>query len=210
MTPGTIVRKHEEFNPNLMLGNFTPQGRAFSGVFAYVDQLGYKITATNAAGLRQVADKGFHFVPIIETDSTGCWTELQTKDFANEVPEFNPEKGEVECNNMPIISLLARDLSNKKQQKIVLMSSADCISNGEFSKGRNGVKSANYEVILQTGLWFSDGYFPVNTNRPDRPDNQIKFIKYTDMIWIKLFFMGLVPIILAIFGTKIWYRRSRI
>lgn len=209
MTPGTIVRKHEEFNPNLMIANFTAQGRAFSGVFAYVDQLGYKITATNAAGLRQVADKGFHFVPIVETDSTGCWSECQTMDFANETPEFNPEKGEKECNNMPIISLLARDLSNKKQQKIVLMSSADCISNGEFSKGRNGVKSANYEVILQTGLWFSDGQFPVNTNRPDRPDNQIKFIKYTDMIWIKLFFMGLVPIILAIFGTRIWYRRSR-
>lgn len=209
MTPGTIVRKHEEFNPNLMIANFTAQGRAFSGVFAYVDQLGYKITATNAAGLRQVADKGFHFVPIVETDSTGCWSECQTMDFANETPEFNPEKGEKECNNMPIISLLARDLSNKKQQKIVLMSSADCISNGEFSKGRNGVKSANYELILQTGLWFSEGQFPVNTNRPDRPDNQIKFIKYTDIIWIKLFFMGLIPIILTIFGTMIWYRRSR-
>ena len=209
MTPGTIVRKHEEFNPNLMLGNFTPQGRAFSGVFAYVDQLGYKITATNAAGLRQVANKGFHFVPIIETDSTGCWTELQTKDFANEVPEFNPEKGEVECNNMPIISLLARDLSNKKQQKIVLMSSADCISNGEFSKGRNGVKSANYEVILQTGLWFSDGYFPVNTNRPERPDNQIYYVKYSQLIWIKAFFMGFIPIILAIIGIMIYYKRSR-
>lgn len=209
MTPGTIVRKHEEFNPNLMIANFTAQGREFSGVFAYVDQLGYKITATNAAGLRQVADKGFHFVPIVETDSTGCWSECQTMDFANETPEFNPEKGEKECNNMPIISLLARDLSNKKQQKIVLMSSADCISNGEFSKGRNGVKSANYELILQTGLWFSEGQFPVNTNRPDRPDNQIKFIKYTDMIWIKLFFMGLIPIILTIFGTMIWYRRSR-
>ena len=110
---------------------------------------------------------------------------------------------------MPIIALLARDLGEKKQQKIVIMGSADCISNGEFSKGRNGIRSGNYELILQTGLWFSDGKFPVNTNRPERPDNAIFHVKFSQMIWIKAFFMGLIPIILALVGTFIYVRRSR-
>ena len=171
--------------------------------------MGYKITATNAAGIRQTADKGFHFVPIVAADSTGCWNEKQTKDFVNETAEFNPELGEVEANGMPIIALLARDLPDKKQQKIVIMGSADCISNGEFSKGRNGVRSANYELILQTGLWFSDGKYPVNTNRPDRPDNQIYYVKYPQMIWLKIFFMGIIPIILARSGARIYLNRSR-
>ena len=209
LTEGTIAKKNEEFASNLMISRFTPQGLTFSGVFAYVDRLGYKITAPNAAGIRQVADKGFHFVPIVAADSTGCWNELHTMDYVNETAEFNPEKGEVEANGMPIISLLARDITDKKQQKIVIMGSADCISNNEFSKGRNGIRSANYELILQTGLWFSDGYFPVNTNRPERPDNQIKYLKYTNLIWIKGFFMYLIPILLAAFGTMIWYKRSR-
>ena len=209
LAEGTIARKHEEFSPNLMITRFTPQGLAFSPTFAYVDRLGYKITATNAAGIRQVADKGFHFVPIVAVDSTGCWTELHTKDYVNETAEFNPEKGEVECNGMPIISLLARDLGDKKQQKIVIMGSADCISNGEFSKGRNGIRSANYELILQTGLWFSDGDFPVNTNRPERPDNDIRYVKFSHMIWLRIFFMGIIPIILAIAGGRIYVARSR-
>ena len=128
----------------------------------------------------------------------------------NEVSEFNPEKGETEANGMPIITLLARDLDNKKQQKVVVMGSADCISNNEFTKGRNGVSSANYELILQTGLWFSDGKFPVNTDRPDRPDNRINHVNYSQMAWIKAFFMILVPLILAIIGTRIYIRRSRV
>lgn len=209
LTEGTIARKHSEFAPNLMLSRFTPQGLTFSGVFAHVDRLGYKVTAPNAAGIRQVADKGFHFVPIVATDSTGCWAEMQTKDFVHETSEFNPEKGEVEANGMPIITLLARDFAEKKQQKVVVMGSADCISNGEFSKGRNGIRSANYELILQTGLWFSDGNYYVNTNRPNRPDNQIKYVKYSQAIWIKAFFMGLIPALLALIGARIYFRRSR-
>ena len=209
LTEGTIAKKHEEFASNLMISRFTPQGLKFSGVFAYVDRLGYRITAPNAAGIQQVADKGFHFVPIVATDSTGCWTEKQTIDYVNETAEFNPEKGEVEANGMPIISLLARDITDNRQQKIVIMGSADCISNNEFSKGRNGIRSANYELILQTGLWFSDGKFPVNTNRPERPDNAIFHVKFSQMIWIKAFFMGLIPIILALVGTFIYVRRSR-
>lgn len=211
MTEGTIVRKHQDFASNLTLASFTPQGRTFSPVLAYLDRQGYKITAPNAMGIRQIAKKGFHFVPIVATDSiAGYWAELQTKDFVNEVSEFNPEKGETEANGMPIITLLARDLDNKKQQKVVVMGSADCISNNEFTKGRNGVSSANYELILQTGLWFSDGKFPVNTDRPDRPDNRINHVNYSQMAWIKAFFMILVPLILAIIGTRIYIRRSRV
>lgn len=209
LTEGTIARKHSEFAPNLMLSRFTPQGLKFSNVFALVDSYGYKITAPNAAGIRQVADKGFHFVPIVATDSTGCWNELHTKDYVNEIAEFNPEMGETEANEMPIITLLARDFAEKKQQKVVVMGSADCISNGEFSKGRNGIQSANYELILQTGLWFSDGNYYVNTNRPNRPDNQIKYVKYSQMIWIKGFFMVLIPLLLALAGAGIYVRRSR-
>ena len=110
---------------------------------------------------------------------------------------------------MPIITLLARDFAEKKQQKVVVMGSADCISNGEFSKGRNGIRSANYELILQTGLWFSDGNYYVNTNRPNRPDNQIKYVKYSQAIWIKAFFMGLIPALLALIGARIYFRRGR-
>ena len=209
LTEGTIVRKHEEYSPNLMITRFTPEGRKFSPTFALVDSYGYKITATNAAGIRQTADKGFHFVPIVAVDSTGCWNELQTKDFVNETPEFNPEKGEVEANGLPIISLLARNLTAQKQQKIVIMGSADCISNGEFLKGRNGITSANYQLILQTGLWFSDGKFPVNTNRPQRTDNEFQNIKFTQMIWVKSFFTGLIPLVFAVIGFMIYYKRSR-
>lgn len=205
---GTLTRKDEEFSGNLMLGKFTPLGRAFSATFAYVDDLGYRITAPGTSGIRKIADKGFQVVPIVSVDSVGCWNELQTKDFVNEVPEFNPEKGEIDCSGMPIITLLARQITEDRQQKIVVMGCADCISNGEFSKSRNGIRSANYELVLQTALWFSDGQFPVAAGRPERPDNEL-YLKYRDIKWAKVILVGIVPTIFIMLGVLIWVKRKK-
>lgn len=207
LVEGTLVHKSEEFAADMMFATFSPQGRTFSATFDYFYNQGYKITAPGSAGIRQIADKGFQVVPIVVADSVGYWNELQTKDFINEVPEFNPEKGEIDCGGMPIVTILARQVGDKTQ-KIVVMGNADCISNGEFSKSRNGVSSCNYNLILETGLWFSDGEFPVNAGRSARPDNEL-YMKYRDLKWVKYALVGAVPVLLALFGGLIWMKRRR-
>ena len=207
LMPGTLVQPNDEFDPSLIFGKFSEQGRAFSGTFAYVDNLGYKITAPGSAGIRMVEDKGFHTATIVVTDSTTCWNELQVDDFENEKVEFNPEKGEIDCQGVPIVMVLIRKIGDK-DQKIVVMGNADCISNGEFSKSRNGVRAANYNLVLETGRWFSNGEYPVNTYRPDNPDTDV-YLRYKQVRYLKAVLIGVIPALIGIIGLIVWLRRRK-
>jgi ABC-2 type transport system permease protein len=207
--PGIVVRDSKAVQADQIMARLTKPAAQLYHKLGNMYNREINVVMPGVSALKYTEDKGFKIEPLLTSDTDSTWIERQTVDFVEDTARFNPEKGEVEANGMPIITLLARDFAEKKQQKVVVMGSADCISNGEFSKGRNGIRSANYESILQTGLWFSDGNFPVNTNRPNRPDNQIKYVKYSQAIWIKAFFMGLIPALLALIGARIYIRRSR-
>ena len=207
LMPGTLVQPNEEFASNLLFGKFSQQGRNFSGTFAYLDNRGYKVTAPESAGIRIIEDKGFHTATIVVTDSTTCWNELQVEDFENEIIEFNPEKGEIDCQGVPIVMVLLRKVGDK-EQKIVVMGNADCISNGEFSKARNGVQAANYNLVLETGRWFSNGEYPVNTYRPDNPDTDV-YLKYKQVRYLRRVLIGIVPTLLGIIGLVVWLKRRK-
>ena len=54
-----------------------------------------------AIGIEQISNKGFEIIPLIETDSTGSWNELETTDFIETTATLNPTIGEVE-KSIPI------------------------------------------------------------------------------------------------------------
>lgn len=41
-----------------------------------------------AVGIEQVADKGFRVTPLLVTDSTGSWNELETTNFVEDTFEL--------------------------------------------------------------------------------------------------------------------------
>ncbi len=206
-TPGTIVKPTEHFAPDLMVGRFTPQAMKFSPNFAYYANQGYSVTSVGTMGIVQVADKGFQVMPMIVTDSAGCWLELETKEFFTETPVFNADKGEQYCSNMPIISILAREINNKLQ-KIVVLGNADCIGNGELLKSRKGISPVNFGFISEMFRWYSNGEFPVNTARAKGPDTDFR-LTYSDVSWLKILLMGLFPLIFAVLGARICLKREK-
>lgn len=205
--PGTIVQPSEEFAPDMLFCKFSEQGRNFSGMFAYLDNRGFKITAPGSAGIRMIENKGFSTATIAITDSTNCWNELQVKDFENESVAFNPETGEVDCQGVPIVMVFLRKVGDK-DQRIAVLGNADCISNGEFSKSRNGVSSANFNLVLETGRWFSYGEYPVDAGRPDGPDDDL-YLEFREVRHLKTVLMGIVPIIIGMMGLYIWRKRRK-
>ena len=62
-------------------------------------------TMPGSAGLKYVTDKGFTVTPILLTDSTGVWNELETTNFIDDVVRYNPEKGEVEQQYATVLGL---------------------------------------------------------------------------------------------------------
>ena len=155
-------------------------------------------------GIQQTENKGFSFVPLVVTDSTGVWEELETVDFVEDTVQLNPEVGETE-KSWTTVAYLQR-MQNQKDQRIVVLGDADCIGNAELGKRRTGFRSANFTLITESFRLLTGGEFPVNTGRPGSTDNQL-WLQDGAIIWIKLFFMGFLPGILLIISLRLWWKR---
>ena len=155
-------------------------------------------------GLTYSEGKGFQVIPMLVSDSVGSWNELETTNFVDDSVSLNPAISEVE-KSYPTALALSRTIGGK-EQKIVILGDADCISNSEFNR-RVNVRTSNYTLITGSFFWLSDNEVPIDVRRPEFPDNGIyigsvgeKVIKGIYMVIIPLLFMGL--------GIFIWIRRK--
>jgi ABC-2 type transport system permease protein len=210
-TDGTLVREHPDLAPDLLLGRITGQAALISGVFGSLASLGHTIQAPGAVGILPAPAGSlppFRALPLVVTDSAGCWNELETADFINDIPRYNPAAGEREANLLPLVLALAREV-NGREQRVMVLGNADYLSNGELLKSRKEVRSANYSLITETFRWFTRGEFPVDTRRFYGPDNDIR-LSTNDTWWIKALFSGLIPALLLAGGLVTWIKRRRV
>ena len=157
-----------------------------------------------ATALNYTMDKGFMVRPVLTTRDTGCWNEIETRDLLNEPVELNPVAGEKE-GVYPIALALSRKMGDR-EQRIIVLGDADCISNSELMMYRKGIKASNFSLITESFRWLTDGEFPVNTRRPDPADTSIS-LELSSMKWVKVMFVGILPLLLIGCGILIWHRR---
>ena len=203
--PGTLVQQSEEYIPSLIVGNITEEAAEKFPTYFFPYNYGYKITMPEAVALDFNADKGFEMCPVIRTKDQGCWNELETTDFLDGQVVLNESVGEVE-KSWPTVMALSRKVGDK-EQRLVVSGDADCISNGELDKARNGIGASNFTLITGTFKWLSYGEYPLDTERPTSPDNEV-YLGRSVRSWIKFAYMGAVPFLLALAGIAIWVRRK--
>ncbi len=163
----------------------------------------YVIVMPTVAGLEYSTDCGFEVTPLFMTDST-CWNELEITDIVNEVVECNPEVGESQ-QSFTVGLALARKVG-EREQKIVVLGDADCISDGEFSSSRPGLWVANYGIVQGVFNWLSDGEVPIDIRRPASKDVRV-FASETGAEIFKYSVMGVIPGLLLFLALFIWLRR---
>jgi len=203
---GILVQPKKDLVPDVIAGNITRATKDISSRMYRLCRYGYKIAMPGAAGLNYTEDKGFKVTPLIVTNEKGSWSELETTDFMDEEIVLNPKKGEVE-KSAPIALALSRKVSDK-EQRIIILGDSDFISNGELSRSRSHISAANFSFIPGMFQWLSYDEYPVNTSRVSSPDDNVYF-KRSNMIYVKFSFLGLLPALLGIFGTLLWFRRKR-
>jgi ABC-2 type transport system permease protein len=107
-------------------------------------------------------------------------------------------------NETPLAVALSRKINNR-QQKIVVAADADFLSTTELS--RRNPENNNFAFVTGLFSWFSDGEFPVNTQRKRSRD----VIDSTDdgVMMLRLFFFGILPACFLIGGASLLIYRKR-
>ena len=140
-----------------------------------------------------------------EKNRKGSWNELQTTDFIDDTPVFNPEKGEIAG---PLTTGLAvsRRTANK-EQRVMIFGDADCLSNDGVNRFRIGVEAQNFGMALGMFRWLSYDEAPVPINRPSWIDNAIS-LETEDVPFIKALYKIVIPALLGLAFLLTWLRRK--
>jgi ABC-2 type transport system permease protein len=100
---------------------------------------------------------------------------------------------------------LSRRIADK-EQKIIVLGDADCISNAEISIQRSKVTAANYNMIMGTFFWLSDNEVPIDVRRPTPPDDKL-LVSGGGVKIDKWLLMGLLPLLILTSYLVVWLRR---
>lgn len=205
--PGTLVQKHVDEGPNVVYMSATPEMQQLSYL---MEPLGpprnAKVVMADASGMEYTTDKGYDVKVILRTDSTGCWNETETIDFVNDSVACNPAAGEIE-QSYPTGLALTRKVG-EKEQRILVLSDATAISNGELSGRRRIYNVLNYTLITGGFNWFSYGEAPIDIRRPS-PTDMKSTLTRDDMVYVKAVCFGILPGLLLLFAVISGVRRQR-
>ncbi len=203
LVPGVLVRATENYAPELIQAY--PTEEAGELVYHFADMRKYEsvVTMPNVSGLEYTTGKGFKVSPLFRTDSL-VWNELQTVNFVDDTVTLDSGSGEVQKSYVTTVAL-TREVAGR-EQKIMIFGDADCISNGELSTGRKGIKASNFSVIMGTFYWMSDEEVPIDVRRPEPTDTDFYLGQTGADVW-KIVFMWVLPVLMVLCGLYIWLRR---
>lgn len=202
--PGILVQESKDFSADLIQANPTSLSGELTRRFYTMWYYGYKITMPTAVGIQQIEDKGFNIIPVLQTDSLGSWCELETTNFIEDTARVNTAIGEKEGSNV-VMMYLSRHVGDK-EQRVIVLGDADCISNGELTKMRDGISSSNYSIVTESFRLLSNGEFPIDTSTRASSDNDV-YVGENAAIWIKILFMGVFPVLLIGVYVRLWWKR---
>lgn len=202
--PGRLVKKSEHYDPDLILSLSLPEGRKLSYPFGPLYRRFISMPSCVGIDHSQAEEKGFTVTRLFTSDTLATWNELETVDFIDDPVVFNPEAGEKEDIYTTGVAL-AREV-NGREQRIIILGDADCISNAEHSTKRKGISAYNYAVITGSFYWLSDGIAPFDVRRPKSVDNKVS-VGMEGMKVIKVIFLWVLPLVLLLVGILVWIRR---
>lgn len=205
---GMLVAPSKEYPDDVIAARITEGALTASPYFANLIRRGKTIITPSACAVEVVdSTKGFTISEVLATPLQGSWTETSTVDFLNEKSVLNPESGEVERSNA-VMLYLTREVEGKPQQRIFVAGDADCLSTKELSVSRAGLNGSNFSLITEMFRCLSYDEYPVETQRVRPPDDDV-YLSQDGQIWVKLLFMGLIPVGLMVWCVVFLVRRKR-
>jgi ABC-2 type transport system permease protein len=212
--PGQIVEHNKGYTMDLVTSIFTEEGKNLAYQFEEIVQDEGVICMPGAVSLSYDKGNEFKYIPVLvsdtvkkiaEIDSVGSWNEIETTDFVDDVAKYNPKEGEA-LGAITTALALTRKVG-EKEQRIMILGDADCFSNSEFSRYREGINAQNFYMATGMFYWLSDNEVPIDVRRPDSPDNDL-YVEKKEMPFLSTFYKIVIPSLLALAFLFIWLRRK--
>ena len=204
--PGRVVKEQENYQADFIIT--VPSNLGAEKAYQIENMKKYEnvVTMPSMAPMVYVNNKGFKVTELFNTDSIGkTWIELETTNFIDDTAKFSPNIGEKLVPNSPAALSLERTINNK-EQKIIVLADADCISNGEVGISRRNIPAANYNLINASFYWLSNEEVPIDVRRPTPPDNKVN-VTAKGMRTAKWILIACLPFAMFILYLLIWIRR---
>lgn len=203
---GILVKESEYTSPTVLAANFTKEAVDNHYFYKKEAMWGSQISAPTSLAINysEALKNGYKISPILSVEDS--WVERETIDFVDGEFICNESVGEHKGTH-DILIHLSRKIGDK-EQRIVVSGDADCISNGEMSLSRPGMRAANYSIISSSFRWLSGDKYPINTERKQGIDNGIN-LPDGSRKWVKYVFVWIIPLVLVFTGYFIVSRRKR-
>ena len=213
LTDGTLVQyRDKDLNPDELRAPLTAEASRVSPFF-----VAKFVSLPTATGIERVADRGFSFVPLAQSDTLAeevkirenrsyrVWNELESLDYAVSPLEYHPEAGE-EAKTYTTMAAMSR-MINGKEQRVVIVGDADCMANGSGGLSSN---TLNASIPMGTFHYLSNAcrpiYMPIEIPDLDRVDDKV-YMSFAGWGVMRIVLVWGLPILLAGSGIFIYIRR---
>jgi ABC-2 type transport system permease protein len=199
---GMLVQKSKDNTPDAVIALMTPFVTAWNKDLKSAAKEGFGVSMPSVTGLIYSNDGPFAVQPLLMTDPKTTWhrNALTISDSTELV--YNPANGD-DNKSVPTALALTRNV-NGKQQRIIVTSDADFLSSAELNRYTNANGSFDTPLVG----WVTGGQFPIDTSRPEAPDNWIN-LDYSQFSFLKTMLLGIIPALLAIAAAIFLIRRKR-
>lgn len=205
--PNMLVAPVKDQDPTILPAVIAEEAAEIYPRYRLLRMLGYRVGLIGSVCIKSCNDdSAFRMIPLLKSDAEGVWNERETTDFIEDSVTYDPAAGEVQQEYL-LAAAFTRQVGNK-EQRIVVASDADCISNEGLLPDRYWFSTTNYSMIDGTFHWMSYGQFPIDTSHPRPIDNAISLDR-SDRMWNKAGLMGVFPGVLLLVGLILIVKRQR-
>ena len=196
---GILLQESKDLTMNLVLTNLSPESSALH--FTLPKKAIVSLPGTVGVQYKEI--QGYRYIPLLYTDQKSVWNKLGAFDDTGVKILFDPITEQK--IKVPVAVAITKKFPSK-EQKILVTGDADFMSNAELS--RYNPQTENFAFATNIFKWFSNGQFPIDTTRPKSTDNKIK-VSRSEISLLKVFFLGVLPGMLALLGAYTLIMRKR-
>ena len=200
---GTLMQYSKDFPADFIVAQFHKPAEkdTVAGNLFYRGNENAKVSMPGSAAMTYEDTGAFDYYPILFANKE-TWSRPVNSITDATAAIFDPAKGDVKKELITALGI-TRNIQGR-QQRIMVLGSADFMSNGEFL--RQNMTSSNFRFTQNIFKWFANEEFPIDVSRPDPKDIKLN-VEQSHEIWLRIVFLGILPQFLILLGSIILIRR---